>query len=312
VVDLLAEQVEFANQIIVNKADLVSAAELDRLTQLLACLNPEARIVVTMFGHVNVDDLLDTRLYEREGDLLDGDPLDDDALEHELNEGFAADDEGAAGDDLRAEQAAVETEASFFAQRRSSRFGPGSLGPFAQGSPAQGSPGQGSRTHTELDIKSFVYRARRPFHPGRLWAYLEEAWPGVLRSKGLFWLATRMNESGLWSQAGKACSHQSAGRWWSSVPRELWPEDDTLRASILAEFRGPFGDRRQEIVVIGQNLDESALRVRLDACLIDPFEMRLGPLGWAQLPDPFPAWETESNDDGELPAPILRRETPTA
>jgi G3E family GTPase len=292
VADLLAEQVEFANQIIVNKADLVSAEELDRLTQLLSCLNPEARIVVTMFGHVSVDELLETRLYERDGDPLDGDPLEDEAAGHESldggsNELIATGDQV---DDRQAERAALEAEESQFGQRALSR----------------------PRTHAELDIKSFVYRARRPFHPGRLWAYLEEAWPGVLRSKGLFWLATRMNESGLWSQAGKACSHQSAGRWWSSVPRELWPEDDTLRASILAEFRGPFGDRRQEIVVIGQNLDEPAVRARLDACLIDPLEMRLGPLGWAQLPDPFPIWETESNDDGELTAPVVRRETPTA
>lgn len=295
VADLLAEQVEFANQIIVNKADLVSPAELDRLTQLLACLNPEARIVVTMFGHVSVDELLETRLYERDGDPLDGEPLEDDPEEPELgsdpldrepNETLTTDQI----DDRQAERAALEAEASLFGRHVTSR----------------------PRVHAELDIKSFVYRARRPFHPGRLWAYLEEAWPGVLRSKGLFWLATRMNESGLWSQAGKACSHQSAGRWWSSVPRELWPEDDTLRASILAEFRGPFGDRRQEIVVIGQNLDEPAVRARLDACLIDPLEMRLGPLGWAQLPDPFPVWETEPNDDGELSAPILRRETPTA
>jgi G3E family GTPase len=308
VADLLAEQVEFANQIVVNKADLVSPADLDRLTQLLACLNPEARIVVTMFGHVSVDDLLDTRLYEREGELMDSDPPEG---ESERTPGEAGMPEGGTSeqpareqvvsgrsqalaaedrDDLQAEKAAIEAEEALFGTHRSSR----------------------TRTHAQLDIKSFVYRARRPFHPGRLWAYLAEAWPGVLRSKGLFWLATRMNESGLWSQAGKACSHQSAGRWWSSVPRELWPEDDTLRASILAEFRGPFGDRRQEIVVIGQNLDELAVRARLDACLIDPLEMRLGPLGWAQLPDPFPVWESETNDDGELTAPVLRRETPTA
>ena len=80
----------------------------------------------------------------------------------------------------------------------------------------------------------------------------------------------------------------------------------------LAEVRDPFGDRRQEIVIIGQDLDEAALRARLDACLIDPLEMRLGPIGWAQLPDPFPAWETESSDDGELASLPLRRETPLA
>lgn len=274
VADLLAEQVEFANQIIVNKADLVTPTELARLTQLLSCLNPQARITVTMFGRVSVDELLETQLYEREIEWEGSEP-----------EEFAAEP---SPQDLDA-VALAEDAANSRAQRSAH-----------------------DRTHAELEIHSFVYRARRPFHPERLWAYLEEAWPGVLRSKGLFWLATRMNESGLWSQAGRACSHQSAGRWWSSVPRELWPEDETLRASILTEFRGPFGDRRQEIVVIGQNLNEAALRARLDACLIDPLEMRLGPLGWAQLADPFPVWETESSDDGELTVLPHRRETPLA
>jgi len=271
VADLLAEQVEFANQIIVNKADLVSAEQLERLTQLLACLNPEARIVVSMFGRVNVDELLETRLYEREIEL------------EETEEG--------AFDQAELDPMGFDADSSIDLRAR---------------------PRDRARAHTELDIRSFVYRARRPFHPGRLWACLEEAWPGVLRSKGIFWLATRMNESGLWSQAGKACSHQSAGRWWSSIPRELWPEDETLHASILAECRGPFGDRRQEIVIIGQDLDEADLRARLDACLIDPLEMRLGALGWAQLPDPFPPWETESMDENELSVPAVRRETPVA
>jgi len=285
VADLLAEQVEFANQLIINKADLVSAAELERLQQLLACLNPEARITVAMFGRVGVDELLDTRLYDREADFDAGDEL------AEQGDELWQDGDGD-GLPLLVEGASPPFDRTSFEPRLRTS--------------------EGTRVHGELDIQSFVYRARRPFHPGRLWAYLEEAWPGVLRSKGLFWLATRMNESGLWSQAGKACSHQSAGRWWSSVPRELWPEDETLRASIMAEFRGPFGDRRQEIVIIGQDLDEAQLRARLDACLIDPLEMRLGPIGWAQLPDPFPVWETEANEEGELTVPPLRRETPLA
>jgi G3E family GTPase len=290
VADLLAEQVEFANQIIVNKTDLVSAADLERLTQLLACLNPEARIVSAMFGQVSVDELLDTRLYDREGEIP------------EEVQRAAEDDGGSALTEGRPFEVDSDEEGASYLDPLSLP-GAGVL-PVAVSAAA--------RTHEELEIGSFVYRARRPFHPDRLWAYLQEAWPGVLRSKGLFWLATRMNESGLWSQAGRACSHQSAGRWWSSVPRELWPDDDTLRASILSEFRGPFGDRRQEIVVIGQRLDEALIRARLDACLIDPLEMRLGPIGWAQLPDPFPPWEPEPTDDGELPAPVLRRETPTA
>src|SRR5688572_27700341 len=112
VADLLAEQVEFANQIIVNKADLVSPADLDRLTQLLSCLNPEARIVVTMFGHVSVDELLDTRLYERDGELMEGEAPEDERertpselaaseVASEPPSAFAAED----GDDVQAEKA---------------------------------------------------------------------------------------------------------------------------------------------------------------------------------------------------------------
>ncbi len=133
VADLLAEQVEFANQIIVNKADLVSPADLERLTQLLACLNPEARIVVTMFGHVSVDELLDTRLYDREGEMAE-------------EEARRADEDG----DAATVGPSLEAEASFF-------------GPFSPHSSEARS--LEPRVHAALDIRSFVYRARRPFPP---------------------------------------------------------------------------------------------------------------------------------------------------
>lgn len=245
--DLLAEQVEFANVIVMNKTDLVAPAEAARLERLLTCLNPEARILGTMFGIVPVDDLLGVELFDRAQAET---PSDVRALEPD--------------------------------------------------------------EHERLGITSFVYRARRPFHPERLWTCLNEAWPGVLRSKGLFWLATRMNESGLWSQAGSACSQQSAGRWWSSVSESLWPEEEHVRAALRAEFRGPYGDRRQEIVIIGQGIDERAIRERLDGCLLDASEMKMGPVGWTQLPDPFPAWEPEPIDETDIPAPPLRREIPSA
>jgi G3E family GTPase len=264
--DLLAEQVEFANQLVITKIDLVTPVELARLTNLLRCLNPEARILPAMFGMLSVDDLLDTGLYQH----ADG------------------------------------GETPFL-----------QLGALPLTEPASGSGDRRmdatlAACHEAADITSFVYRSRRPFHPERLWACLHESWPGVLRSKGLFWLATRMSDSGLWSQAGSACSHQSAGRWWSSVSAHLWPDEEEARDAIRAEFRGPFGDRRQEIVIIGQGLDEAAIRRSLDACLIDSSEMRLGPLGWAHLADPFPVWELESGDETAICAPSMRRVMPTA
>lgn len=260
--DLLAEQVEFANVLVVNKTDLVSKEELERLSRILSCLNPEAQQVTTMFGMVERAALIGTNLYE----VNQPSPFSPHLIE--ANE---------------AESGAVRPAAD---SRRA--------------------------IHDELGITSFVYRARRPFHPERIWNCLHEPWPGVMRSKGLFWIASRMNESGLWSQAGHACSHQSAGRWWSSVPEDLWPDDDTVVESIRAEFRGPYGDRRQELVIVGQDLDKEQIRARFDACLLDESEMRIGPMGWRHLPDPFPPWEQETFEETDIAVLPVDREVPSA
>jgi len=142
----------------------------------------------------------------------------------------------------------------------------------------------------EYGISSFVYRVRRPFHPQRFWDLIHSEWDGVVRSKGWFWLASRPDFAGSWSQAGGACRHGAAGLWWSAVDQSEWPDDPDYRASIADKLDGPWGDRRQELVLIGMGMDEAALRARLDACLLDDAELALGPAGWRSLPDPFPAW----------------------
>ena len=153
----------------------------------------------------------------------------------------------------------------------------------------------------QYGIGSFVYRARRPFHPERLWALLHEQWQGVLRSKGFFWLATRNDAAGTLSQAGGVCRHGPAGMWWAAQPRDEWPEDDELAAEIAADWYGApddatIGDRRQELVLIGVGLDAGHWRAKLDACLLTDDEYALGPQGWARLSDPFPAWDLDADD----------------
>lgn len=143
----------------------------------------------------------------------------------------------------------------------------------------------------EYGIRSFVYRSRRPFHPVRLHAFFASEWPGVVRSKGFFWLATRMREAGGWQQAGPACRTSRAGYFWAAVPPEYLPQDEARRAAILKDFDGPFGDRKQEIVVIGIDMDEGAIRAGFDRCLLTDEELALGPDGWAKLSDPFPSWD---------------------
>jgi len=142
----------------------------------------------------------------------------------------------------------------------------------------------------EYGITSFVYRARRPFHPQRFWNLIHSEWPGVVRSKGWFWLASRPDFAAFWSQAGGACRHGAAGMWWSAVDKTHWPEDPEHRLGIEREFEGEWGDRRQELVLIGMGMDETALRSALDACLLDDAEIALGLSGWQHFPDPFPRW----------------------
>ncbi|MDX1266612.1 MAG: zinc metallochaperone GTPase ZigA [Oceanisphaera sp.] len=145
----------------------------------------------------------------------------------------------------------------------------------------------------EYGIGSFVYRARTPFHPQRFHDWLQQPDQAgkLLRSKGFFWLASRPDFAGQWNQAGGIAYHGGAGLFWKAVPVEEWPDDEESRAHISSCWQGPYGDMRQELVFIGQGLNEAALRRQLDACLLTEREMNLGPAGWQQLPDPFPAWE---------------------
>lgn len=119
----------------------------------------------------------------------------------------------------------------------------------------------------EFGIASHVYRARKPFDPERLQQLFQEPWPGLLRSKGFAWLA---DSPGIrfWSSALNQFTLNPAGSWWAEVPRARWPQQGTPGWDwIQQRWQEPDGDRRQEIVFIGQNLDPLALDIRLDRCL---------------------------------------------
>ena len=243
-VELLIEQIEFCDVLVVNKADLVSADDLTRLQRILARINPRAVQLVSRFGVVPLDEVLDTNRFDF--DEASSAPGWLTSLHHEHDHSGEAD---------------------------------------------------------EFGIGNFVYRARRPFHPERLWALLHEEWKGVLRSKGFFWLATRNDIAGSLSQAGGACRHGPAGMWWAAQDRSEWPDgDDELAAEIAADWHGDandfsVGDRRQELVMIGVGIDPVVWSAKFDACLLDDDEYALGSQGWLQFDDPFPAWDFDAEED---------------
>jgi G3E family GTPase len=229
-VDLLVEQIEFADVIILNKVGTATSDQLDAARKIIAGLNADARVIETDFAEVLPKDILGTGLFDL---------------------------------------AKAETHPLWFKELH------------------------GFRDHVpeteEYGIRSFVYHARAPFDPGRLQDFLNRPWPGVIRAKGFFWLATRPHYVGELSQAGPLVRTSRMGRWWASVPIQNWPDDPGFHKAMAPYLDKEWGDRRQEIVFIGADpMDEVRLRAELDACLVSA--SRFTPMAWENIADPFAAW----------------------
>ncbi|MDX3928962.1 MAG: zinc metallochaperone GTPase ZigA [Shinella sp.] len=230
-VDLLVEQIEFADVVVLNKIGIATPGERDAARKIIVALNPDAKLIEADFGKVDLKEVLGTGRFD-----------------------FAK----------------AETHPLWFKE----------LHGFKDHIPET----------EEYGIRSFVYRARQPFHPERLQRFIDRPWPGVVRAKGFFWLATRPHHVGEISQAGALVRTGRMGLWWSSVPTEQWPRDPGFLAMIKPYLDPVWGDRRQEIVFIGADpMDEAEIRADLDACLIDAAAFK--PDLWRTLPDPFPRWD---------------------
>ena len=217
IVDLLIDQVEFANIIILNKIDLVSHEQASIIEAIIKKLNPSAKVIKSTFGKVDPSLILNTGLFNLE------------------------EAEGSAGwiKELNGEHT-PETET--------------------------------------YGISSFVFRDKRPFHHDRFWNYVNEKFSSnIVRSKGLFWIASRPDQALSWSQAGGSLKADSAGVWWASLPFS----ERIKRASFLDnqkliedKWDKEFGDRLNELVIIGQDMNEKEIREDLEACLCTSEEVK--------------------------------------
>lgn len=150
----------------------------------------------------------------------------------------------------------------------------------------------------EYGIDSFVYRARKPFHPQKFYHFLhgKDIEGKLIRSKGYFWLASRPEFVGQWNQAGGIARYGFAGMFWHAIPKNQWPQDEESLAFIRANWVEPFGDMRQELVFIGQKLNAQAVIEKLDSCLLTDQELLAGKAYWQTLDDPFPEWQEEAEE----------------
>lgn len=233
-VDLLVEQIEFADVVVLNKISTASPQEREAARTIIAGLNPDAKVIEADFGQVELKEVLGTGRFD-----------------------FAK----------------AETHPLWFKE----------LHGFADHVPET----------EEYGIRSFVYRAKKPFDPMKFQAFIDRSWPGVVRAKGFFWLATRPNHVGEISQAGALVRTQKMGLWWTSVPKEQWPRDPGFLDMMKPYLDPVWGDRRQEIVFIGADpMNEAKIRSELDACLID--SPVFVPDLWRNLPDPFASWNRQA------------------
>lgn len=216
IVNLLTDQIEFANVIILNKTDLVSENDLKLLKAVIEKLNPLAKQLESSFSKVDLKEILNTGLFDFE----------------EASQGAGWIQE------LNAEHL-PETE--------------------------------------EYGISSTVFRSSKPFHPERLWEYLNKQFPpNVIRTKGLFWLAAMQDRALNFSQAGGSLRIESAGVWWASMllsERLNYTDFTENKNEIEARWDKDFGDRMNELVFIAQDLDREELHEQLNACLITTEEM---------------------------------------
>ncbi len=143
----------------------------------------------------------------------------------------------------------------------------------------------------EYGVSSFVYRHRLPFHPKRLYEYLNSNLEGVVRAKGYFWIASQPDFVLSWLLAGAIGRFEGIGTWFAATPKSRWPDDEEYVRAALARFEGEYGDRKQELVIIGVDMDKDIICAELDRCLLQPEEMAGGMDAWAALPDPFPKFK---------------------
>lgn len=145
--------------------------------------------------------------------------------------------------------------------------------------------GESASEIDEYGISHFVYRARRPFHPFRLAKCLAGEWRGLLRSKGFMWMANLPDIAFVWSLAGGLSRLEGAGYWWAATSRDEWPDDPDLVKDALDNWVDPWGDRRQEVVFIGMDIEQERLVSALDDCLLNDEEMAAGPDVWKKYED---------------------------
>ncbi|RST09998.1 GTP-binding protein [Streptomyces sp. WAC05374] len=139
-------------------------------------------------------------------------------------------------------------------------------------------------------VGTYVWHRRRPFHPERLYAALEDLCCAAARSRGRFWLADRPDTLLAWDAAGGALCVEPTGPWLASLPDAAWEMVPPVRRAAAAlDWDPEHGDRCQHLVFTSPGLDREGLAELLDSCLLTDAEYAAGREAWKRLPPAFDA-----------------------
>jgi len=302
VVDLLVEQVECADFIVLNKVDMLEKNVVDSLEAIASSLNPLAQVFACEHGRVDIEELLGPDVHGLVSNL--------NTESHHKGAVAAAREHhgegGCCGGHAEGEDCTEGTDCTEGKEHKKHKCNHNSScehpshqheHPSHQHEhPSHGPKSRKTTTAAQrFGIASFVYERRRPFHPIRLKELVLKWMPvavnkevedhekpedtaaspitTVLRSKGFMWISNSHSTAYYWSHAGQHFEIRNEGDWWDAVPRDEWPEQEGPRKTIVADFDGEHGDRRQEIVFIGVGMDQGAITAQLDSALLTDEEM---------------------------------------
>ncbi|AHF98520.1 cobalamin biosynthesis protein P47K [Halostagnicola larsenii XH-48] len=262
IADLLLEQVEFCDLLVLNKCDLVSEAERDRVVAVLETLQPRADIVTTEYGSVRPDELLESERFDLEAarESAGWKRAVEASADHEA--GDSLHDHGDSGDGESGDE--------------HRNHGDGESGDGENHDHGDGeSHDHGDDDHTHpperygIDVTTFA--RTRPFHPRRLREFLEDVPDGLVRAKGLCWIAGRERAAITMSYAGTETTLEVTGRWIASFSEQR--QEAYRRGQPDMPWDEEWGDREVRLALIGRNLDQVALESRLEDCLLTDSEM---------------------------------------
>ncbi|MXV61306.1 GTP-binding protein [Natronorubrum sp. JWXQ-INN-674] len=270
--DLLLEQIEFCDLLVVNKCDLVTDAERDRVVALLETLQPRADVVTTEYGGIDSSDLLESERFDLE----------------------------AAADSAGWKQAIKTADATGAHEHGQDAHEDSHDGHATTYDDHTDHPDYPDHDHIHpperYGIQIDTYHRRRPFHPGRFTACLESLPDNLVRAKGLCWIAGREQQAVTMSFAGSETTLEVTGRWIASFSDER--QEAYRQSQPDLPWDEEWGDRETRLALIGRNIEMDDLSARLDDCLLTESELAAD---WSSFENPAPTGmgETVTIPDGD-------------